>query len=241
MSAVMDITAIGRAARNAAAIKNRQPLPEMLVNLRKGSAQPDASLLDVVQEELNVKALSFIDSTDEYIEYRFKPQLRTLGPRYGKLVPKITEALNADPVAVMVALQAGGWRTVIDGTDVELTMDDVLAETAQKEGYAVAVDKGITVVLNVQLTDALIEEGTVRELVSKLQNMRKDAGFEVVDRIYAGYGGAEGLGQVIAKNRDEICAEILADKLEETPPVDGAYAKEWDINGEKIELWVARQ
>ncbi|MCL2572194.1 MAG: isoleucine--tRNA ligase [Defluviitaleaceae bacterium] len=239
MAAIMDITAIGRAARNAAAIKNRQPLPEMLVNLRQGTTEPAQDLLDVVKEELNVKAIDFIDSAENYIEYRFKPQLRTLGPRYGKLVPKITEALNTNPAEVMTALQSGTWQTTIDDTCIELTMEDVLTETAQKEGYATSQDKGITVVLNTQLTPELIEEGTLRELMSKLQNMRKDAGFEVVDRICAGYSDyAPGLGEVIKNNSDLIAAEILADKLEEASPPEDAYTKTWNINGENITLWV---
>jgi len=239
MAAIMDITAIGRAARNAAAIKNRQPLPEMLINLRKGSAEPDKSLLYIVREELNTKGVSFIESTEEYVEYRFKPQLRTLGPRYGKLVPKITEALNAEPAAVMAALNSGGWRTVIDDVDIELSLEDVLAETVQKEGYAVSTDRGITVVLDIRLTPELIEEGNVRELISKLQNMRKDAGYEVVDRIHAGYADCSGnLSNVLINNRETIAAEILADKLDEASPPEGAYAKVWDINGENVQLWV---
>jgi len=241
MSTIMDITAIGRAARNTAAIKNRQPLSEMLVSLRAGATEPDKSLLDVVRDELNVKAVKFIDGAQEYIEYRFKPQLRTLGPRYGKLVPKITQALNTEPGAVMAALQSGGWRTTIEGTDIELSIDDVLPETTQKEGFAVSQDRGITVVLNTQLSPELIEEGTLRELMSKLQNMRKDAGFEVTDRIHAGYWDyAPGLGKVIENNREAIAADILADKLEESTPPEGAYAKAWNINGEDIQLWVRK-
>jgi len=239
MAAIMDITAIGRAARNAAAIKNRQPLPGMMVSLRQGTDAPANDLLAVVKEELNVKAISFIDGAESYIEYRFKPQLRTLGPRYGKLVPKITQALNAEPVAVMAALQAGGWRTNIDGTDIDLVVEDVLTETAQKEGYAVSQDKGITVVLDIQLTPALIEEGTLREIMSKLQNMRKDAGFEVTDRIHVGYENCGvGLAAVIANNRETIKAETLADSLEEAAATEGAYSKEWNINEESVLLWV---
>ncbi|MCL2404460.1 MAG: isoleucine--tRNA ligase [Defluviitaleaceae bacterium] len=241
MSAIMDITAIGRAARNAAAIKNRQPLPEMLVSLKAGSAKPDASLLDVVREELNVKAISFIENTEEYVEYRFKPQLRTLGPRYGKLVPKITEALNAEPAAVMAALNSGGWRTTIDDVDIELSLEDVLPESIQKEGFAVSTDRGVTVVLDTRLTPELIEEGNVRELISKLQNMRKDAGYEVVDRIHAGYNNnTPGLGDVISNNYETIAGEILADSLKHSAPPTGAYAKQWDINGENIGLWVMK-
>jgi len=241
MSTVMDITAIGRAARNAAAIKNRQPLPEMLVNLKAGTSPPSNDFLDVVTEELNVKTIGFVDNTDAFMAYRFKPQLRTLGPRYGKLVPKITEALNAEPAAVMTALRNGAWKTNIEGTDIELTMDDVLVETVQKEGFAVSQDKGITVVLNTKLTYELIEEGTLRELMSKLQNMRKDAGFEVMDRIHAGYYDCDAtLDAVIDNNHEAILAEILADTMEEIISPDGAYCKDWNINGMDISLWVKR-
>jgi len=241
MSSTIDITVIGRAARNAAALKNRQPLSEMLVALKPGASQPDKSLLEVVREELNVKAINFVENVEHFVEYRFKPQLRTLGPRYGKLVPKITEALNADPSAAMSTLQGGSWSTAIEGTKVELSMEDVLVETAQKEGYAVSGDRGITVVLNTQLTSELIEEGNLREIMSKLQNMRKDAGFEVVDRIFAGYWDySPSLGRAIANNREFIAAETLADSLEDSTPPEDAYTKDWDINGEGIRMWVKR-
>jgi len=241
MSTIIDITAIGRAARNAATIKNRQPLSEMLVNLKQGTAPPDKDFLAVVMEELNVKTVGFIDNVESFIEYRFKPQLRNLGPRYGKLVPKITQALNKEPATVMAALQQGSWKTNIEDTDIELTMDDVLIETAQKEGYAVSQDKGITVVLNTKLTYELKEEGNLRELMSKLQNMRKDAGFEVMDRIHAGfYDCHPTLDAVMENNRETILAEVLADSLNEIAPPDGAYYKAWNINGMDISLWVKR-
>jgi len=241
MSTIMDITAIGRAARNAAAIKNRQPLSEMLIKLRTDAKEPDDDFLAVVKEELNVRNISFIKDADTFIEYRFKPQLRTLGPRYGKLVPKITLALNADPAGSMTALQKGTWTTQIDDTDIELNMEDVLIETDQKEGYAVSQDKGITVVLNVMLTPELIEEGNLREIMSKYQNMRKDAGFEVMDRIYAGYYDAtQTLTNVLENNKETLVTEILADKLENATPPEGAFVKAWTINGDDISLWVMR-
>jgi len=208
---------------------------------------------DIIKEELNVKALRYLDDASEYIAHKFKPQLRTLGPRYGKLVPKITEALNTDATATMAALKQGTWQVVIDGTEVVLTMDDVLVESLQKEGFAAASEHGVTVVLNTQLTPALIEEGTVRELISKWQNMRREAGYEVTDRIRAGYQMAARnesyiadhsdyaqLGEVITRNQDHITEEILADQLESAVPPEGAYAKDWNINGEAVTMWVLR-
>ncbi|MCL2356728.1 MAG: isoleucine--tRNA ligase [Defluviitaleaceae bacterium] len=234
MSGVMDIVVQGRSARNTANIKIRQPVSEMLV-----AAKPvDEKFFDIIRDELNVKAIRFIDDASEYASYRFKPQLRTLGPRYGKLVPKITEALNAEPAAAMDALKSGAFKAEIDGTPVELSVDDVLIETQQKEGFATASEKGITVVLNTHLTPALIEEGNMRELISKWQNMRREADFVVTDHIDAGFGDSPALAEVIQKNSTEISAEILAKSITQSPPPDSAFAKEWNVNGEKITLWV---
>lgn len=239
MSVVMDIVTQGRSARNAANTKIRQPLAEMLVCLSTESTL-DAALLDVVKDELNVKAIRFIESAAEYTSYRFKPQLRTLGPRYGKLVPKITEALNAAPSDSMNALKAGLFKTKFDGIAVELTMDDVIVETVQKESFSTASEKGVTVVLDLNLTPQLIEEGNMRELISKWQNMRREAGFEVTDHIKAGYGKNLVLSVVIEKNAAAISAELLAKSLAPSEPPEGAYVKEWNINGENIELWVVK-
>jgi len=238
MANTIEIVTQGRAARNAGNAKTRQPLSEMMVALSNADKTPDASLLEVIREELNVKAIRFIADASEYVGYSFKPQLRTLGPRYGKTVPKITAALNANPDQTMQALKAGLWKAAIDGVDVELTMEDVLVETTQKEGYATAGDKGITVVLNTTLTPELIEEGNMRELVSKWQNMRREAGFDVTDRITAGYSNNAVLSAVIDNNRAAIAAELLADELSVSTPPESAFAKEWNINGEKVALWV---
>jgi isoleucyl-tRNA synthetase len=241
MRLVSEIVALGRAARNAAAVKNRQPLPEMLVALKENEPIPADTYLQIIREELNVKRISFIGDAADYKQYKFKPQLRTLGPKYGKLVPKITEALNQDSSAAMEALRQGVWRCTVEGTDVALTMDDVLQETVQREGYAAQSDRGITVVLNIQMTPELIEEGFVRELVSKLQTMRRDAGFEVTDRIQARYGDNEVLGAVIGRNHAFIADEVLADNLSPRSDVDASgYSKEWDVNGERIWLSVKR-
>jgi isoleucyl-tRNA synthetase len=192
-------------------------------------------------EELNVKGLRFIDDAAGYTSYRFKPQLRTLGPRYGKLVPKITEALNQDGAAAMEALRGGGWACTVDGTEIALTMEDVLPETVQREGYETQSDRGVTVVLNTALTPELIEEGHVRELVSKLQTMRREAGFDVMDRIQVQYGDNTVLAGVIGRNREAIAGEVLANGITPYGPNAAAYEKEWDINGQKIMLSVCRE
>jgi len=240
MTLVLDIVQLGRAARNTANVKTRQPLPEMLVALPYGVRAPSDDYVAVIKEELNVKSLRFVDDAAGYTSVRIKPNLRTLGPRYGKLVPKITEALNANAPVVMTALKQGKWETSIEDTDVSLSMDDVLVESLQKEGYSAASDKGITVVLDTTLTPELIEEGNVRELVSKWQTMRREAGYEVTDAITAGYGGNDMLASVIDNNRSFIAAELLADKLDPSPPSPDAYVKEWNINGADIKLWVRR-
>ena len=238
MAMTIEITTQGRAARNAGNIKTRQPLAEMMV-CASGEV-PDGQLLEVVRDELNVKAIRFIADASEYIGYSFKPQLRTLGPRYGKLVPKIAAALNIAPDETMAALKSGTWTNNIDGNEVELTMEDVLMETVQKEGFSSAGDKGITVVLDARLTPELIEEGNKRELVSKWQNMRREAGFDVTDRIHAGYSSNDVMDGVIQRNMEAISTELLADSLAQAAPHSGAYTKEWNVNGEKIELWVLK-
>ncbi|MCL2225833.1 MAG: isoleucine--tRNA ligase [Defluviitaleaceae bacterium] len=241
MAVVMDIVVQGRSARNTANTKIRQPLAQMFVSLAKPLEKPlSAELEDVIKDELNVKEIKFIADASEYMSYKFKPQLRTLGPRYGKIVPKITEALNAAPSDVMAALKAGTWTSTVDGTAVELTMEDVLVETQQKEGFSAAAEKGVTVVLETTLTPELIEEGNMRELISKFQNMRREAGFEVTDHIKAGYSKSPTLSAVMERNAAEISHEILANELTSSSAPSGAFAKEWNVNGEKIELWVVR-
>ncbi|MCL2203302.1 MAG: isoleucine--tRNA ligase [Defluviitaleaceae bacterium] len=240
MARVLDMVQLGRAARNTANIKTRQPLHAMLVALTYGMTPPGADYIAIVGEELNVKELRFVDDAAGYTDVRIKPNLRTLGPRYGKLVPKITQALNADAAAALAALQTGAWQTAIDTTDITLTLADVLVENLQKEGYSAASDKGITVVLDTTLTPELIEEGNVRELVSKWQTMRRDAGYEVTDAIRAGYSHNTALSPIIQRNESFIAAEIIAGALENIPAPADAFTKDWSINGEDITLWVQR-
>ena len=234
MDQVLAIVVLGRSARNAVNIKNRQPLAEMIAGTSSiGEA-------DIIADELNVKSVRFVDpkEIEEYTAYRFKPQLRTLGPKYGKLVPKITEALNANASANMKILKEGTLNLDIEGTAVELTEDDVLVEVGQKEGFAVQMDRGISVVLDIRLTDELIEEGYVRELVSKLQTMRKEAGFDVMDRITVWHSGNEQLAGVFERNHDWIALEVLADGI--SGGVGDGYGKEWQINDQRVNLWVKR-
>ena len=242
MDQVLSVVVLGRAARNAANIKNRQPLAEMIVGVKDGS-EGSADAIEIIAEELNLKGVRFVPSqeVEEYTAYKFKPQLRTLGPKYGKLVPKITEALNINANTNMEQLKKGVLHLDVEGTAVALTEADVLVEVGQKEGFAVQVERDLSVVLDIRLTDELIEEGYVRELVSKLQTMRKEAGFEVMDRIAVRYGKNERLAGVFERNRDFITAEVLADDISagDVKAADG-YSKEWQINDQQLTLWVKK-
>jgi len=240
MEQVVSIVVLGRAARNAANIKNRQPLSEMIVGVKEGTMLRGGDE-KIIADELNVKAVRFvsIQEVEKYTAYKFKPQLRTLGPKYGKLVPKITEALNADSDANMKQLNAGVLHLEIEDTAVELTIDDVLVEVGQRDGFAVQMERDLSVVLDISLTDELIEEGYVRELVSKLQTMRKEAGFDVMDRIVVSHAGNEHLAEVFKRNYDTIVAEVLADNITEGLASDG-YSKKWQINDLSLELCVKK-
>ncbi|MDR3240033.1 MAG: isoleucine--tRNA ligase [Clostridiales bacterium] len=236
MRLAMRIAALGRAARNEAAIKNRQPIALMYVQAPEPLPETYQS---IVLDELNVKEMQWVDDAESFVTYRFKPQLRALGPRYGKLVSKIGAALAAaDGTDLMRQLKQGQIQFSIDGTDVALGEPDVLIESGQKEGTVTASDKGVTVVLSTVLTPELIEEGFVREIVSKVQTMRKEAGFEVTDRISLYYAGSDRIAGVVQRNRDAIAADVLANQVMEGQ--GQGYAKQWDINGEPMELCVRR-
>ena len=188
---------------------------------------------------INVKNIEFVDDASKFTSYSFKPQLRTLGKKYGKLVPAIGEYLKTnDGNALMNELKTNGViKFVIDGTDIELGEDDVLTETAQSDGYVAESDKSTTVVLSTELTPELIEEGFVRELISKIQTMRKEADFEVLDRIKVYYSGNDNIAKVFADNKDSIASDVLADEISEGT---AGYTKEWNINGEKVTLSVEK-
>ena len=235
-----DITKIiikGRSCRNTSNVKNRQPLGKMYV---KSDMKLDDDYIDIVLQELNVKKLEYIDDMSAFVDYSFKPQLKTLGPKFGKDVPKIAEALKTvDGVSSMAKLEAGDSINLnIDGNEISLFLEDVLSEKGEKEGYVTEADNNMTVTLDINLTEELIEEGYVRELVSKIQNMRKEAGFEVQDHIVLGHSGNDKLGDVISKNADEISSDVLADSIKTS--ANTGYTKEWDINGENITLSVEK-
>lgn len=237
MDEVLNIVILGRAGRNAANIKNRQPMGQMFVKAPK--VLPEM-FIDIVSEELNVKEVIFSDDVANFTTYKFKPQLRTLGPKYGKLVPKIGAYLaDVDGTAVMNELKANGVvKFNIEGTDVELAESDLLIETAEKGGFVTEEGNGITVVIDTNLTPELIEEGFVREIVSKIQTMRKEADFEVMDRIKVGFVGSDVVKGVIERNAEEIKTDVLANEV-----VEGefeGFTKEWNINGEKVNIIVAK-
>ncbi len=238
MDEVIDVVVLGRACRNAAAIKNRQPIAKMYV---KAESAVEESFLPIIAEELNVKEVVFTESVKDFTSYSFKPQLRTVGPKYGKILGGIRQALTElDGNAAMEELEASGaLKITVGDTVAELTREDLLIETSQMEGFESLSDKGITVVMDKNLTPALIEEGNVRELISKIQTMRKDSGFEVMDHIRIALCGAEGMLAVAERNQAEICEETLADSLS----IGGealAFAKEWNINGEKVTVSVQK-
>jgi isoleucyl-tRNA synthetase len=239
MGLVLQIVTLGRAARSAAVIKTRQPLARIMVQA-DGSLGGDFAA--IVLEELNVKRIEPITDASAFTSYVFKPQLKTLGPKYGKLLGKISKHLSeVDGNGFMSLLRGGGASFDIDGTTVELTIDDVLYETKQTEGFSAASDRGVSVVLDTRLTAGLIEEGFVREIISKLQTMRKEAGFEVTDKIRVYYDTESQLTGVIEGNGEYIMKETLAEALTNSAPPDGAHRKEWDINGVKARLGVDKR
>ncbi len=236
MDAVLDIVVLGRSARNAAAIKNRQPLQKMFV---QGQKLPQM-YVDIISDELNVKNVEFVEDATGFISYKVKPQLKTLGPRYGKILPKINAYLQNDGIGdkVVSAQRDGGlYEFELEGTKVSLSAEDVLVETMQKEGYVNASERELSVVLDVNLTDALIDEGYMRELVSKIQTMRKEAGFEVTDHIVITYDGSEKIADIFARFGSQIAADTLGDGFKRGPK---GYTKEWDINGEPATLGVEK-
>lgn len=238
MDLVLKLVVQGRACRNTANIKNRQPIGKMYA---KADFELPKAFMDIISEELNVKEVVFTESAKEFTTYKFKPQLRTLGPRYGKLVPQIALKLNTlDGNQVMDDLNSGKTlKLVVEGTDVELSLSDVLVETAQKEGFVAESDRDVTVVLDTNLTPQLIEEGFVREIISKLQTMRKEAGFEVQNHIKVFHSKNTVIGDIIDKNIEIIKEEVLAEEIKEGCSEEG-YNKDWNINGESVNMTVVK-
>lgn len=236
MDEVVDIVVLGRAARNGSNIKNRQPLSTMFVQCDK---QVEGYFTEIIRDELNVKKVEFVQDASSFVSYKFKPQLRTLGPKYGKQLGAIREALAALKSEAKAQLDTDG-KLVLNLADgaVELAPEDVLIETEQKEGVFTVSDKGVTVALDTELTPELIEEGFVKELISKIQTMRKDSDFNVTDRINVVLTGNDKIFEIAKKNEGAISAVVLSDSI--TNGAAGELSKEWDVNGEKITVTVSR-
>ena len=236
MDEVVSVVVLGRACRNLANIKNRQPIAKMYV---KADRTPDSGYISIIAEELNVKSVEFTDNVREFTTYSFKPQLRTVGPKYGKYLGAIRNILSSlDGNAAMDELEKeGALKLDIPGADVSLTKEDLLIEMTKKEGFESLADKGITVVIDKNLTPELIEEGNVREIISKIQTMRKDSGFEVMARIRVAFSGNDTVISIAERNKCEIMEETLADSLSEGTL---KFSKEWNINGENVTVSVEK-
>ena len=238
MDAVLKIVVMGRAARNTANIKNRQPIGKMFV---KAEFTLSDYYKEIAKDELNVKCVEFTDDIREFTSYSFKPQLKTVGPKYGKLLGGIKAELEAlDGNKAMDTLNAGGnIEFSVNGENVSLSKEDLLIEMVKKEGYVSENDNVMTVVLDTNLTDELIEEGFVREIISKIQTMRKEAGFEVMDRIKVYSKNSDKIAEILNRNKEELMSEVLADDVIIGETL--GYEKEWNINGEDVTLSVMKQ
>ena len=237
MADLLEIVVMGRAARNTANIKNRQPIGTMYV---KSEFQLSEFYKEIIKDELNIKEVVFKDDIADFISYSFKPQMRTVGPKYGKLLNKIKATLSElDGNKAMAELKSTGeLKLDIDGQEIVLLEEDLLIDMAQMEGYVSESDHTITVVLDTNLTPELIEEGFVRELVSKIQTMRKEAGFEVMDKIRVYAKDNDKIVSIMKNHGDEIKSEVLAEEIV-TGETKG-YEKEWNINSEKVTMAVER-
>ena len=238
MEDVLEAVVMGRACRNAAAIKNRQPIGKMYI---KADLTLDSFYTDIIKEELNVKEVVFTDDVRDFTSYTFKPQLRTVGPKYGKQLGGIQKTLaTLDGNAAMDELNVNGKISFMVGdVTVELTKDDLLIDMAQKEGYVSEENNKMTVVLDTNLSDALIEEGFMYEVISKIQTMRKEAGFEVMDHIKVAVKGNDKIAAVVMKNSAAISAKVLA--IEILTEEELTVSKQWDINGEKATISIEKQ
>ena len=239
MDEVLDIVVLGRSARNGANLKNRQPLNVMYV---KADHALDSYYVDIIRDELNLKKVEFSDDVSAYIDYKFKPQLQTLGPKYGKnlgaIRTQLSELTGTASHSAMDELNKNGFiKLNISIGEITLFKEDLLIESEQKAGFFTLTDGGVTVAIDTELTPELIEEGMVREVISKLQTMRKDSGFEVMDHIKVAVSGSEKVLGIIEKNKEQIAHDVLA---EEISAADAENAKEWDINGEKVSIAVEK-
>ena len=236
MDAIRKVVILGRAARNEANIKNRQPLSKLFIQTDN---KINADYVNIILEELNIKDVELTKDASGFISYNFKPQMRTMGPKYGKLMrPIFDEIAKMDGAEVMETLNSDKPICLnVQGTDVEVFKDDVLIDTQQKDGFVSASDAGFTVVLDTNLTDELIEEGFVREIISKIQTMRKDSGFEVTDRISVVFDGSEKIAKIFAANDAEIKSQTLADSIDAG---DAKGGKNWNVNGEKVDIAIQK-
>ena len=237
MDTVLKVVVLGRAARNGAAMKNRQPLAKMYV---KAEDEVGEYYKEIIEDELNIKSVEFTNDVSNFTSYSFKPQLKTLGPKYGKQLGEIRTALsNLDGSAAKKQLDSTGvLKLALSSGEIELAPEDLLIEMTRSEKYYSVEDGGITVAIDTELTDALVEEGFVREIISKLQTMRKEADFNVMDHIYVYVKGSEKIASIMQRNLPVIENDTLADALN-LDKLDG-YIKEWDINGETATLGVKR-
>ena len=237
MELVLQIVVAGRAGRNTANIKNRQPIGKMYV---KSEVELPEFYQEIVEEELNVKRMEFTQDVSAFTSYTFKPQLRTVGPKYGKLLGGIKQYLgNVDGNKAMAELKSEGHISFeVNGENVVLAEEDLLIDAAQTEGYVSVNDRNVTVVLDTNLTEELIEEGFVREIISKVQTMRKEADFEVTDHIIVFMEGNDKLKAIAEKNSEDVKKDVLAEDI-----VFGnteGYIKEWNINGEAVTMGVKK-
>ena len=237
MDEVLKVVVLGRACRNAESVKNRQPIGNMIV---KAPQVLPEYFTDIIRDELNTKQVTFADDVSGYITYSFKPQLKTCGPKFGKLLGSIRRLLpEVDGAAAMKELKETGILSLNLGTEtVELAEEDLLIDTIKKEGFATESNGDIAVVLDLNLTPELIEEGFVRELISKIQNMRKEAGFEVMDKIRVYVDGNDRIIDILKRYEKDVLGDVMAD--EAVYSAMGGYNKDWNINGEKVVLGVEK-
>ncbi|MDE7017634.1 MAG: class I tRNA ligase family protein, partial [Lachnospiraceae bacterium] len=235
MEEALHIVVLGRAARNAAGMKNRQPIGRMYV---KAVHSLDSYFMDIIKDELNVKEVAFKEDVSDLTSYSFKPQLKTVGPKYGKQLGGIREYLSAvDGTRAMKELKAdGALKFEVNGVEISLGEEDLLIDVAQKAGLVTEADNYVTVVLDTNLSPDLIEEGFVYEVISKIQTMRKDAGFEVMDHIMVTVNGNAKIAGIVNANKEAICEKVLAEDILEDAKL--ASMKEWNVNGEKVTIGV---
>ena len=237
MEEVLEIVVLGRACRNTANIKNRQPIGNMYVKAEKELSE---FYKEIIAEELNVKEITFTNDVSAFTSYSFKPQLKTCGPKFGKQVGALRNVLaELNGNAAMEEINATGQlKLTLDGVEAVLEKDDLLIEAAKMEGFVSNSDHGITVVLDTNLTPELLEEGFVREIISKIQTMRKEAGFEVMDNILVSQSGNDRIKDIIVRNQEEIQSEVLAKDIRFGDAK--GYTKAWSINGEDVTLGVEK-